>query len=129
MALETVSCEHVILSQITFKQSICVYCFSISRIISCCHCSDCLTLLSIVNVCKTVLECLTCIFSSFVSSEHVVSNEHTVMTENKRKIKSEGRVFNSEWTNEYSLTDGHYSSKLKNIVLSFPKRGFSFERI
>ena len=46
----------------------------------------------------TVRECLTSIFSLFVSNEHVVSNvsnEHTAMTENKkRKIESEGRVFN-----------------------------------
>ena len=28
------SCEHVILSQITFKKSICVYCFCISHIVS-----------------------------------------------------------------------------------------------
>ena len=103
MTLETVSCEHVILSQITFKQSICVYCFWISVIVSCYHFSDCRMLLSIVSVRKTVLACLTSIFSLFVSSEHVVSNEHTAMTENKRKIESEGRVFNSEWTN--------YSSK------------------
>ena len=87
MALETVSCEHVILSQITFYQNICVYCFCISRIVSCCHFSDCLMLLSIVNVRKTVLACLTSIFSLFVSSEHVVSNEHTAMTENKIKIE------------------------------------------
>ena len=26
------------------------------------------------------------------------------MTENKRKIESEGRVFNSEWTNKYLFT-------------------------
>ena len=41
----------------------------------------------------------------FVSSEHVVSNEHTAMTENKKgKIESEGKVFNSEWTNKYLFT-------------------------
>ena len=61
-------------------------------------------LLSIVHVRKTVLACLTSIFSLFVSSEHVVSNEHTAMTENKRKIGSKGRVFNSEWTNKYLFT-------------------------
>ena len=61
-------------------------------------------LLSIVNVRKKVLACFTSIFSLFVSSEHVVSNEHTAMTENKRKIESEGRVFNSEWTNKYLFT-------------------------
>ena len=33
-----------------------------------------------------------------------VSSEHTAMTENKRKIESEGRVFNSEWTNIYLFT-------------------------
>ena len=34
--------------------------------------------------------CLTRNFSLFVSNEHVVSNEHTAMTENKKKkIKSE----------------------------------------
>ena len=53
----------------------------------------------------TVRACLTSIFSLFVSNEHVVTNEHTAMTENKkRKIESEGRVFNSEWTSEYLFT-------------------------
>ena len=53
----------------------------------------------------TVRACLTSIFSLFVSDEHVASNEHTVMTENKkRKIASEGRVFNLEWTNKYVFT-------------------------
>ena len=47
----------------------------------------------------TARACLTSIFSLFVS------NEHTAMTENKkRKIESEGRVFNSEWTNKYLFT-------------------------
>ena len=49
----------------------------------------------------TVSACLTNIFSLFVCNEHVVSNEHTAMTENKkRKIESEDGVFNSEWTNK-----------------------------
>ena len=53
----------------------------------------------------TVRACLTSIFSVFVNNEHVVNNEHTAMTENKkRKIESEGRVFNSEWTNKYLFT-------------------------
>ena len=58
VALETVSCQHVILSQITFKQFICVHCFCISCIVSCCYFSDGLMLLSIVSVRKTVLACL-----------------------------------------------------------------------
>ena len=46
--------------------------------------------------------CLTSIFSLFVSYEHVVSNEHTAKTENKKKkIESKGRVLNSEWTSNY----------------------------
>ena len=52
----------------------------------------------------TVSACLTNIFSLFVCNEHVVSNEHTAMTENKkRKIESEDRVFNSEWTKKCLL--------------------------
>ena len=52
-----------------------------------------------------VLACLISIFSLYVTNEHVVSNERTVMTENKRgKIESEGRVLNSEWTNKYLFT-------------------------
>ena len=52
-----------------------------------------------------VRACLTNIFSLFVCKEHVVSNEHTAMTENKkRKIEGEDRVFNSEWTNKCLLT-------------------------
>ena len=123
MALETVSCEHVILSQITFKQSICVYCFCISRIVGCCYFSDCLMLLSIVKVRKTVLACLTSIFSLFVSSEHAVSNEHTAITENKRKIESEGRVFNSEWTNKYLFTvaNSKILCLVRRNVVSVPK--------
>ena len=40
-----------------------------------------------------VRACLTNIFNLFVCNEHVVSNEHTAMTENKkRKIESEDRV-------------------------------------
>ena len=73
----------------------------------------------------TVRACLTSIFSLFVSDEHVASNEHTVMTENKkRKIASEGRVFNLEWTNKYVFTV--VNSKMlclvcRNVV-SVPKK-------
>ena len=71
----------------------------------------------------TVRACLTSIFSLFVSNEHVASNEHTAMTENKkRKIESEGRVFNSEWTNKYLFTA--VNSKILLVcrnVVSVPK--------
>ena len=44
---------------------------------------------------STVRAYVTSIFSLFVS------NEHIAMTENKkRKLESEGKVFNSEWTNK-----------------------------
>ena len=53
--------------------------------------------------------------SLFVSNEHVVSNEHTAMTENKKgKIESEGRVFNLEWTSEYLFTEAN--SKILCLV-------------
>ena len=53
----------------------------------------------------TVRACLTNIFSLFVCNEDVVSNEHTAVTENKKKkIESEDRVFNSEWTKKCLLT-------------------------
>ena len=67
-------------------------------------------LLSIVIVKQCLRVYGACLFdkhfhSLFVSNEHVVSNEHTAMTENKKvKIESEGRVFNSEWTNKYLFT-------------------------
>ena len=71
----------------------------------------------------TVRACLTSIFSLFVSNEHVVNNEHTAMTKNKkRKIESEERVFNSEWTNKYLLI---VNSKILCLVcrnmVSIPK--------
>ena len=58
------------------------------------------------NVREIVSACLTNIFSLFVCNEHVViSNEHIAMTEHKkRKIESEDRVFNSEWTNKCLLS-------------------------
>ena len=64
--------------------------------------------------------CLASIFNLFVG------NERARMTENKkRKLQSEDRLFDSEWTNKYIFA----VVNPKSIVLSLPKCGFSSKRI